>query len=95
MIDFPEICGYLAGIFYASSLLPQIYKSCKTKKLDDLSWGWLFIFALALLMSLIYSYYRNLPPILISSSIELTLLLILMIMKTYYKEYNILDIENP
>ena len=96
MIDIPEVCGYLAGIFYASSLIPQIYKSCKTKKLDDLSWGWLFMFAIALLMSMIYSYEKVLLPILISSSIELVLLILLMIMKMCYKEeYDILDDDNP
>ena len=94
-MDYSEICGYGAGIFYASSLIPQIYKSYKTKKLDDLSWAWLFMFALALLMSMIYSYGRVLLPVLISSSIELFLLFILMIMKVYYKEYDILDDDNP
>jgi len=94
-MDFSEICGYLAGIFYASSLIPQIYKSCKTKKLDDLSWLWLFMFAMALLMSIIYSYGRSLLPIFISSFIELIFLLILMIMKVCYKEYDILDDDNP
>ena len=31
MFDFYEICGYVAGILFASSLIPQLYKSCKQK----------------------------------------------------------------
>mgnify|MGYP000947668659 CR=1 FL=1 len=31
MFDFYETCGYVAGFLFASSLIPQLYKSCKTK----------------------------------------------------------------
>ena len=37
MFDFYEACGYGAGILFASGFIPQIYKSYKTKDLDDIS----------------------------------------------------------
>ena len=98
MIDIYEFCGYSAGALFASSLIPQIYKSCKTKKLDDISFGWQFIVILALMMSLIYGIHEKLAPIYISSSVELAFMVLLVIMKIVYKDYSILtesDIENP
>ena len=32
-----DILGYLSGILFSASLIPQLYKSCKTKKLHDIS----------------------------------------------------------
>ena len=104
MIDFYEICGYLSGILFGFSLFPQLFKSCKKKEFDDISLGWQSIFILALLMNLVYSFHKYLPPIFISSSFELLLMIILLMMKLYYKknkddkdkEYdNLEDIENP
>jgi uncharacterized protein with PQ loop repeat len=95
MIDIYEICGYLAGIFFASSLIPQLYKSCKTKNLDDISYGWQGIFIIAIILGLIYSIHNDLKPVYLSSLLELIFMIILVIMKYYYHETDIKDIENP
>ena len=95
MIDIYEICGYLAGIFFASSLIPQLYKSCKTKNLDDISYGWQCIFIIAIILGLIYSIHNDLKPVYLSSLLELIFMIILVIMKYYYHETDIKDIENP
>jgi uncharacterized protein with PQ loop repeat len=88
MLDFYEICGYIAGILYAGSLVPQLYKSCKTKELDDLSFGWQVIFISGSVCCLIYSIHKDLVPIYLSGSIELTIMIILTIMKLYYRPKN-------
>ena len=95
MIDIYEICGYLAGILFASSLIPQLYKSCKTKNLDDISYGWQAIFIIAIILGLIYSIHKDLPPVYLSSSIELIFMIILIILKYYHRENKVPDIENP
>ena len=97
MIDIYETCGYLAAILFASSLIPQLYKSCKSKNLVDISYGWQAIYIVAIILGLIYSIHKDLPPIYLSSSIELIFMIILSIMKYYYKDNNldIKDIENP
>ena len=97
MLDIYESCGYGAGVLFTLSLMPQIYKSYKTKNMNDISFGWQFIFIMALIMSLVYSFHEDLPPIYISSSIELVFMIVLLIMKINYDNYNILesDIENP
>ena len=97
MIDIYETCGYLAGILFASSLVPQLYKSCKSKNLDDISYGWQAIFILAIILGLIYSIHKDLPPVYLSSFVELIFMIILIIMKYYYRNANIIipDVENP
>lgn len=97
MIDIYETCGYLAAILFAFSLIPQLYKSCKSKNLEDISYGWQAIYIVAIILGLIYSIHKDLPPIYLSSSIELIFMIILSIMKYYYKDNNldIKDIENP
>jgi MtN3 and saliva related transmembrane protein len=77
-MDIYELCGYSAGILFASSLIPQVYKSFKTKELNDISIIWQLIFILALVLGIIYSYHNNLKPIYICSFIELILMIILL-----------------
>ena len=91
MFDIYEFCGYSAGIFFAGSLVPQVHKSYVTKDMDDISYGWQILLIIALLMSLVYSIHMNLPPVYISTFLELVFMIILVIMKIMYKDYNTLD----
>ena len=97
MLDIYESCGYGAGFLFTLSLIPQIYKSYRTKNMNDIPFGWQFIFIIALIMSLVYSFHEELAPIYISSSIELFFMIILLIMKIIYREYSVLedDSDNP
>lgn len=94
MFDFYEACGYCAGILFVSGFIPQIYKSYKTKDLDDISYGWQFIFTSGVILGIIYSVHYDLKPIYICSSVELFFMIILIGMKTMYGKKNS-DIENP
>ena len=85
MLNIYDICGFIAGLLFPLSLIPQIYKSYKTKNLDDISYYWQFIFILALLLALVYSFHYDLMPIYVSSSIELLFMVILTSMKFCYR----------
>ena len=95
-MDVYDICGYTAGILFASGFIPQVYKSYKTKNMDDISYAWQFIFLTAVMLGIIYSVHKNLPPIYLCSSVELLFMIILIFMKVYYEkcEKNV-DVENP
>tara|TARA_Y100001970_G_scaffold292205_1_gene432505 strand:- start:426 stop:728 length:303 start_codon:yes stop_codon:yes gene_type:complete len=86
MIDFYEICGYGAGILFASGFLPQLYKSYTTKNMDDISYGWQFIFLIGIVLGIIYSIHHELPPIYICSSIELLFMITLILMKFIFSK---------
>ena len=91
MIDFYEFCGYGAGILFALSLIPQVYKSYKSKDLEDISYGWQFLLLFALALSLVYSFHKNLQPVYISTLMELFFMILLVIMKIKYKNYDKLE----
>lgn len=95
-MDIYDICGYTAGVLFASGFIPQIHKSYKTKNMEDISYAWQFIFLTGVILGIIYSVHKNLPPIYLCSSVELVCMLILICMKTYYEKCDkISDIENP
>ena len=95
-MDIYDICGYTAGVLFASGFIPQIHKSYKTKNMEDISYAWQFIFLTGVILGIIYSVHKNLPPIYLCSSVELVCMLILICMKAYYEKCDkISDIENP
>jgi len=101
MTDVYEMFGYISGFLFAISLVPQLYKSCKTKKLDDISYIWQVIFLIGMSLMLIYSYEKDLKPVFIPASFEAFFMIILFSMKVYYDfkkkkmNNNNNDIENP
>ena len=49
-----------------------------------------------IILGIIYSVHKNLPPIYLCSSVELLFMLILICMKVYYEKCeNNVDVENP
>ena len=96
-MDFYEVCGYGAGILFASGLIPQVYKSYRTKDMEDISYSWQFIFLTGVILGIIYSVHKDLPPIYLCSSIELVLMVILIVMKYVYscKKKNIEENNIP
>jgi len=64
--------------------------------MNDISYGWQFIFLTGVILGIIYSVHKNLPPIYLCSSVELVFMLILICMKVYYEKFeNNVDVENP
>ena len=86
MIDYYDACGYVAGFLFACGLIPQLHKSYQTKNLEDISYAWQFIFISAVILGIIYSVHKELPPVYISSSVELFFMIILLIMKIIYSK---------
>ena len=66
--NFYNICGYLSGILFSASLIPQQ-----------------IIFLLALIFLIIYSVHNDLKPVYIPAIVEFCIMVILLIMKFYYK----------
>ncbi|MBG01662.1 MAG: hypothetical protein CL470_05255 [Acidimicrobiaceae bacterium] len=93
--DIYEACGYLAGILFAAGLVPQVYKSFKTKNLRDISYGWQFTYLTATTVMVIYGVHKELPAIYIPTFFENLLILSLIIMKIQYhrKEKIRLELE--
>ena len=93
MTNIYELCGYMSGMLFSFSLIPQVYKSYTTKNLDDISIYWQLLSLIGMIMMLIYSYHENLKPVFIPGTFEAICLLSLLIMKIKYHNKNI-DLDN-
>lgn len=83
-MDF-EIVGYMATAVIAVSLIPQVYKSWKTKSTKDISIPWVLIYILGLVLWIIYGFGISSTPLMLSASIESLIAISLLVLKLMYK----------
>ena len=81
-----DIFGYFAAILTTAAFLPQLIKTLKTKKADDVSLTTLIMFIVGVFSWIIYGYKISSPPILIANSITLILNLLILITKIYFSK---------
>jgi len=81
-----DIFGYFAAILTTSAFLPQLIKTLKTKKADDVSLSTLIMFIIGVLSWIIYGYKISSSPILIANLITLILNLLILISKIYFSK---------
>ena len=79
-----EFFGYIAAILTTAAFLPQLIKTLKTKKAEDVSLVTLIMFISGLVSWIIYGYKISSLPILIANIITLILNLFILISKIYY-----------
>ena len=51
--------GYTGGIILSLCLIPQIFKIYKTKKVDNISLLWQFMYISGIILHLVYAFH---PP---------------------------------
>ena len=81
-----EIFGYSAAILTTVAFLPQLIKTLKTKKADDVSLTTLIMFIIGVLSWIIYGYKISSTPILVANLITLVLNLLILISKLYFSK---------
>ena len=81
-----EIFGYIAAILTTAAFLPQLIKTLKTKKAEDVSLVTLIMFILGVLCWIIYGYKISSIPILLANLITLLLNLLILISKIYFSK---------
>ena len=81
-----DLFGYFAAILTTSAFLPQLIKTLKTKKADDVSLTTLMMFIIGVLSWIIYGYKISSAPILIANLITLSLNLLILISKIYFSK---------
>ena len=79
-----DIFGYFAAILTTAAFLPQLIKTLKTKKADDVSLTTLIMFIIGVLSWIIYGYKIYSIPILIANFVTLVLNLLILISKVYF-----------
>ena len=85
MINFNiEFFGYFAAILTTLAFLPQLIKTLKTKKAEDVSLLTLIMFLTGVLSWIIYGYKISSTPILIANIITFLLNLLILIFKIIF-----------
>ena len=81
-----NVFGYFAAILTTAAFLPQLIKTFKTKKADDVSLTTLIMFIIGVLSWIIYGYKISSTPILVANLITLILNLMILISKIYFSK---------
>ena len=81
-----EIFGYIAAILTTAAFLPQLIKTLKTKKADDVSLITLVMINIGVLSWISYGYKISSIPILLANLITLILNLLILISKIYFSK---------
>jgi MtN3 and saliva related transmembrane protein len=77
--------GFIAGTLTTVSFVPQVVKTFRTKRCDDLSWGMLLAFATGVLLWFVYGIFLRSFPIMLANLVTLLLVVWLMAMKVRYR----------
>lgn len=80
-----EVFGLFGGGLVTVSLLPQVIKSFRTKSTHDISIFYTLILITGLILWIPYAVINNILPLIIFTSIELSIAISLLILKLIYK----------
>ena len=81
-----DIFGYIAAILTTAAFLPQLIKTLKTKRADDVSLTTLIMFIIGVLSWIIYGYKISSKPILIANLVTIILNVSILISKVYFSK---------
>src|SRR5690349_1779685 len=81
-----QIIGITAGVFTASSLIPQVIKTLREKKAEDVSLGMLFVLQAGLILWIIYGVKREDLPIIVTNCFSLLVNITMVILRFRYRK---------
>lgn len=80
------IIGIIAGVFTSTSLLPQLIKILKEKKVDDLSMTMFLSLLIGIMLWVVYGLLRDDWPIIVTNSFSVLLNLFILVLKFKYSK---------
>ncbi|WP_147205013.1 SemiSWEET family sugar transporter [Segetibacter aerophilus] len=80
------VIGIVAGIFTSASLLPQLVKIIKEKKVEDLSMTMFFSLLIGIILWVVYGILREDWPIIVTNSFSVLLNLFILVLKFKYRK---------
>jgi MtN3 and saliva related transmembrane protein len=79
-----DILGYLAGTLTTVSLLPQVWRTFRTKDVSGISLKMYFIFTVGIAIWLAYGIVLGEVPMIVANSVSLVLACLVLAMKVRY-----------
>lgn len=85
-MNWTQVIGLAAGVCTATSLLPQVAKTIKEKKAEDVSLGMLLVLATGILLWIVYGIKKNDLPIIATNSFSLLVNIVMVVVGIKYKK---------
>jgi MtN3 and saliva related transmembrane protein len=85
-MNWTQIIGLAAGVCTATSLIPQVVKTIKKKKAEDVSIIMLLVLATGIVLWIVYGIKKNDLPIIATNSFSLLVNVIMVILGIKYKK---------
>ena len=85
-MNWTQLIGLAAGICTACSLLPQVIKTLKEKKAEDVSLGMLFLLQAGLILWIVYGVKRSDMPIILTNCFSLLVNIVMVVLGIKYKK---------
>lgn len=85
-MDWTQIIGLSAGVCTASSLIPQIIKTLREKKADDVSILTLIVLITGVSLWIVYGIKRNDLPIIATNGFSFLVNVTMIILRLKYKK---------
>jgi len=80
----PEIIGFVAGSMTLAAHVPQIIKSVKSKKTNDISLGLYSILWVAMALWISYGYFNDALAVMVMNSIAICFVSFMIFLKLKY-----------
>ena len=85
---YADIYGFIAAILSTIAFLPQVIKTWRFKKAEDISITTLLIFISGLLFWIIYGFQTRTIPVLLANTMTLILNTMILVLKLVYARPN-------
>ena len=85
-MNWTQIIGLAAGICTATSLLPQVIKTIREKKADDVSLVMLLVLQAGIILWVVYGIKREDFPIIVTNSFSLLVNITMVFLRIKFKK---------
>jgi MtN3 and saliva related transmembrane protein len=85
-MDWTKIIGLVAGVCTSCSLIPQVVKTIKEKKAEDVSLGMLVVLFTGVLLWIVYGLKKSDMPIIATNSFSALVDITMVILGIKYKK---------
>ena len=83
-----DIFGYIGSVLLPITLIPQLYHTYKSKKVDDISYIFICLQILTCIFFFTYGIFLDATPLIIANSLVFLQLIVLMSFKIKYSKKN-------
>lgn len=84
-MEMTQLIGLAAGVLTASSMLPQVFKSWKEKKADDISLKMLIVLISGIVLWIVYGIQKDDFPIIATNCFSLLVNTVMIVLRIKFK----------